>query len=185
VAESSTAEVKRAGRAWEDAYDPLDDSYADRDFAHDHLAITTKRLRLRLASRDLKATKQAPYLSIFPEGIDYYTAAPRGEASKRYQELAVRVEAHLSPDDPARQEALPLLSQGIQDLKTSEQEILRTKNQVALASSALETSAVAWSRQMEKIYAALVDSVGRAEAENFFPKLRASQPKAKERSKAA
>ncbi len=64
--ERATAIVRDTGRAWEDADDPIQAAFADRDAADDELDDATEEFRVILAGRGKEAVKQAPYTLIFP-----------------------------------------------------------------------------------------------------------------------
>lgn len=180
LAEAASALVKQSGRAWEDLSEPLEDAIADRDFADLVLDNAAKRLRLALAARDLKATKQAPYIDVFPEGIEYYTAAALDAEIPRYRELLARVENYLPQGDKAREEAITAIQAGLSAFQSAEESVQKARQALALSLSALDRAEEAWARQMEKIYAALVDELGRADAEAFFPKRRPTRERASE-----
>src|SRR5262245_57238064 len=94
-AHSATADLKQAGRAWEDAADDIEDTIADRDASDADLDTAAQEFRHALASPSVNAVRERPYTDIFPNGIEYYTAAPLDEEVRRYGELRERIIAHL------------------------------------------------------------------------------------------
>ena len=168
--ESATAGVLAKGRAWEDAQGPLQDCLADRDAADGDLDTVARELRLGLASRNLQAIREAPYTSIFSNGIEYYTAAPFAENRKRYGELSDRVTAHLPEGDELRATSLTALAQGIPAFAAAEQALDQARTDVRIAATALDVVEEEWTAVVEKVYGELVSQVGRKAADSFFPR---------------
>jgi flagellin-specific chaperone FliS len=173
--EKKNAQVKSAGRAWEDADELIQDSLANRDAADDALDTTAQDLRFALAGRSRQAAKESPYLDIFYKGIEYYTAAPLDEEVNRYQELITRLEAHLPKEDASRQEVVPILQGQIKDFQEAEASVASARTQDALARTSLLSLQDAWDDLMEKTHAALVQKFDKAKAEKFFPKINRSR----------
>ena len=74
--EHATALVKQAGRALEDAEEPIQDFIADRDGFDGDLDFAAQSERNELAGRSLDAVRTEPYKSLFDKGIGYDVAAP-------------------------------------------------------------------------------------------------------------
>jgi hypothetical protein len=134
-----------------------------------------KTFRLKLSARAVGADKAAPYTSIFPKGIAYYTAAPISDNVARYRELLTRATTGL----PTGDEALAALQQSLPELidlyakAVTELDAARTK--AALARTELEVSIDNWSVQLEKTYGVLTSEVTRAGADRFFPRASSSR----------
>jgi hypothetical protein len=166
--------VKEKGRQWEDASELVSSCTARRDAADDALDALAKSFRLKLAARAVGADKEAPYTSIFPKGIAYYTAAPLSDNVARYRELLTRATSGL----PGGDEALTML-QSLPELidqfakAVTELDAARTK--AALARTELEVIIDNWSVQLEKTYGALASEVTRAGADRFFPRTSSSR----------
>lgn len=167
-----TEAVLATGRAKEDAEWPLQDALADRDAADDDLDDTAKTARARMAGRSVDAPRTAPYTYVFPEGIDYYIAAPLDQEVPRYTELSKRLADHLEPKDPVRVEALPAIKKGLEAFSTASKAVDAARTELALADTRQVAAEEAWDRQIEKTYGVLVAEMGRARAERFFPKAR-------------
>lgn len=169
-----TAAVKSSARALEDALELVEDALANRDVVDDTLDTASQDGRNRLAGRGVDAMQTAPYTRIFPEGIGYYIAAPLDAQVQRYQELRARVTEHLPPDDAVRVALLAALDQGLAGWQDAVAALVTARANAALAAGALDQTTDAWTRQMERIYGALVAEVGKTAARRFFPRARAS-----------
>lgn len=169
-----TAAVKSSARALEDALELVEDALADRDVVDDTLDTASQDGRNRLAGRGVDAMQAAPYTLIFPEGIGYYIAAPLDAQTQRYQELRARVTEHLPPDDAVRVALLAALDQGLAGWQDAVAALVTARANASLAAGVLDQATDAWTRQMERIYGALVAEVGKAPARRFFPRARAS-----------
>lgn len=176
---AATAAVKQAGRTAEDREDEIQDPLADRDAADDLLDRTAQEARASLAGRGVEAAKQAPYVSIFPEGITVYTAATLETEVARYEELKTRLEVHLPSTDAVRSVAVPAIAQGITQFTAASQAVAGARTALSLAETELDRATDAWERVVEKAYGALIQEVGRSRAESFFQKVRASRAKTK------
>jgi hypothetical protein len=162
--------VKEKGRDWEDASEFISSCTARRDSADEALDSLAKTFRLKLASRSVGADKVAPYTSVFPKGVAYYTASPLPENQARYRELLSRATSEL----PANDDALTTLQQALPELvdtftkAVTELDTARTK--ASLARTALDVSIDNWVVQIEKTYGALAAELTRSGADRFFPK---------------
>lgn len=168
--DQATQSVKDKGRAWQDLNEAVSTDLAHRDAADEALDSLAQVFRLNLASRSVGADKQAPYTTIFPKGLAYYTAAPMSENVARYNELLTRAEAALPSDDPALctlQASLPGL---ITNFEQAAKALDAARAQAGVARTALETSVDDWLIQMEKTYGLLVAELTRKVAERFFPR---------------
>ncbi|MEZ4410201.1 MAG: hypothetical protein R3A52_27545 [Polyangiales bacterium] len=174
----ATAALVSAARALEDAEGPVQAALADRDAADDALDLAAQELRHALASRAIDAVKKAPYTQVFPNGIDYYTAATLSDEVPRYRELLQRLEAHLPAADPARKRATQAITAALKDFEAASAALTEARNARALADTALADASEAWRRQVEKTYGAAVSELGRKRAEGFFPRARKARPTA-------
>lgn len=173
-AEAATTKVKSLGRAWEDAAEPLQDALADRDGADDDLDLIAKEIRQVMASRGLDAVKKSPYIDVFPQGIEYYTAAPLDEEEKRYGELQTRLEKFLPADDALRPR-IEEIKEGIASFREASIAVDKQRGELAIGRSTLDGAIDSWRRYMNKLYGTLVSQVEKAAAERFFPKTRAAR----------
>jgi hypothetical protein len=171
------AELRRLGRAREEADDAVQDALAERDAADDALDISAREVRLALASRSLDASKLEPYTRVFPEGILHYTAAPWTQNSARYTSLIERLHAHLPAADPARAHIERLTAQ-LAAFQEADQALTRARAARGEVARDLERAEEHWGRNVERLYGALLQEMGRAEAERFFPKIRAQSSQA-------
>jgi hypothetical protein len=179
--ENTTAKLQACGRAWDDAEGPYQDALADRDAADDDLDFFAKESRLQLASRSLDATKTSPYLDVFPQGVEYYTAAPLDEEVTRYSELSQRLDKHLAAKDPLRAKLTALIAA----FRQADDEEKKAVNQVALAKTALDRAKAGWRSYIDKLHGALKSQFGKVIAEQFFPKAARGNKKTKEEPTAA
>ena len=168
--ECITQAVKDRGREWEDATELLSSCLARRDASDEALDSTAKVFRLNLASRAVGADKVAPYTSIFPKGLAYYTAAPLPENVARYKELLARAAKGLSVEDPALVTLKGALPGLIEAFSTAVAELAAARTAAALARTALESTIDEWVVQIEKTYGALAAELTRAGADRFFPR---------------
>ena len=173
--ERATLAARSAGRAWEDADDPIQAALADRDSADDDLDLTTQSARAALAGRGISADREAPYSLIFPAGIGYYIAAPLDENAKRYGELRARLEQNLPASDAVRKSAVPAIAKGVKDFDAALRSLDEAESAERIAATRARASLRALERQLERTYGALVAELGKARAERFFPKTRASR----------
>jgi hypothetical protein len=174
---AATNAVRTTGRALEDTIDPVQEAMADRDAADDDLDTTAKTARLTLASRGLDADKKEPYTLIFHQGIAYYTAARLEDEEDRYGELKSRLAEHLPANDEVRISASAAIDTGIAAFKAGISALSTARTEESLAKTRLESAEEAWEKLMTKVYGILVSELGRAAADSFFPKTRASKTK--------
>jgi len=178
--ESATNKVRAYSRALEDANDPVQDAMADRDAADDSLDLAAKTARASLAGRSVEAPRSAPYTLIFPEGIEYYTAATLDQEIVRYGELTSRLEEHLPETDQVRKDAVPVITAGVADFAAASETLNKTRTDEALAETRLNAATDAWDRLLTKVYGTLVAEVGKAAAERFFPRGKSTKKKSGE-----
>lgn len=171
-AAGATTTLRELGRTWEDADDAIQDALADRDGADDDLDDAAQEARANLAGRSADAVKKAPYTSIFPQGLAYYTAAPTGEEEKRYIELKKRLAENLPAHDDVAKKTNKAIDAGVKDFAMAVKELDAARTAEALVATKLATATDAWSVLMDKTYGALVAEVGRGRAEKFFPRVR-------------
>ena len=167
--------VQAAGSALDDARFNTQDAIADRDGADETLDEAGRDLRHGLASESRDAVKQPPYTAVFPEGIEYVTAAPLDQQVARYSELRARVETHLPAKHPLRKRSLDALSRGLAEWDRAVTALNAARSAEALKSTALVAAIDAFDRQMVRIYGTLLAEQGRASAERFFPRTRPSR----------
>ena len=167
--------VRRLGRAWEDSEDAVQSGLAERDAADDGLDDVGQEARLMLASSSVTAVREEPYTLIFPDGIAYYTAAPLDQEVSRYTELKERLQAHLPETSPARVETLPRIDAGIAEFTRANDALDTAERNQSLARTQLVQAIRSLRRQLEKTYGLLVSEVGKAKAERYFPKVKASK----------
>jgi hypothetical protein len=170
--EKTTALILTTGRAVEDADKPIQDAMADRDAFDDDLDEAAQASRLKLAARSNDAVKSAPYTRIYPDGLPYYTAAPLDQEVARYGELQGRLEEHLPAGDEVRTETVAAIKAGVDGFSGAMAALTAARTAESLASTRLTAATEAWEKQIEKVYAALVNDVGRAKADRFFPRVR-------------
>lgn len=170
--EAATALVLQRGREWEDAEGPVQDARADRDAADDNLDDIAKENRVKLAGRSADAARKPPYTQIYPDGIEYYTAAPLDQEVPRYGQLISRFNEFLAPEDEVRQNAVPALTAGIAAFQSGVDAVNQALTAESLAATRLESAEEAWNVLMTKVYGALVADEGKAGAERYFPKSR-------------
>ncbi len=164
--------IKTANRAWEDAEEPVQVALAERDTAEISLDDATQTQRAALAGRDTNANKEAPYIDIFPDGIDYYTAARLEDIIPRYTHLIERLQKHLPDTDSVRQVLVPQIQDGLIAFQQGIEAVTRTRIARTEAADALTRAKQSWLRFMERVYAALIDRFGKKKAQTFFPKTR-------------
>jgi hypothetical protein len=116
------------------------------------------------------ADKVAPYTTIFPKGLAYYTAAPLGENVARYKELLARAAKGLSVDDTALVTLQSALPDQIEAFSKAVAALAAARTQAALARTALESTIDEWIIQIEKTYGVLAAELTRAGADRFFPR---------------
>jgi hypothetical protein len=171
----ATQALKTAGRAVEDAEEPIQDAYADRDASDDELDGVAKEAHTQLGGRSRDAIKSEPFTLIFGDGLGYYTAASASDEETRYGELAARARQHLPAKDPVRVLVDRGVAAGVRAFKDALTALGSAQTQASLAETELERATDAWTRQMEKTYGLLLADVGKAEAERFFPRLRSGR----------
>lgn len=165
----ATAAVKAAGRAVEDAEEPVQDALANRDGVDDDLDDGAQGSRLNLASRGVGADKSAPYTSVFHKGIEYYTAATIAENADRYSELGKRMTEHLPAGDPLLA-SVPVIEQNVVAFTSAVKSVAAARTEKGLAVTRLESAVEQWDLLVEKTYGALVEKFGKKKAERFFPR---------------
>jgi hypothetical protein len=164
--------VKTAGRRLEDLEDEVEERIAERDGADDDLDTSAKDVRRILSARSADATSTAPYVSIFPEGIGYYTEATLDINGDRYGELKKRIELHLDAKDEVRKKYVPLLTKQLAAFEEPYAAVAAARTAAAIASTALDAAEDNLDRLLEKIYGGLIADLGKAEAERFFSRSR-------------
>jgi hypothetical protein len=178
--QQQNAELRRLGRTWEEAEDAVQDALAERDAADDALDTSAREVRLALASRGLGADKQEPYTRIFPDGITHYTAAPWGQNSARYAILVERLKAHLPEGDPVRAQYADRIATQAAAFIAAEQGLTQARARKDEAMRDLNSAEKRWGKNVERLYGGLVQELGKAQAEGFFPKARAQASSAEE-----
>ncbi len=178
--EAVTAEVLQSGRALEDATGPVQHARADRDAADDSLDDIAQEGRAKIAGRSADANKSAPYTSIFPEGVEYFVAAPINQERARYTELAKRFEKYLDETDEVRVSVVPALYAGIEAFGAASEAVEQALAGEALASTRLDVAEDDWAKLLTKVYGVLLGEVGKKRAERFFPKIRGKSEDASE-----
>jgi hypothetical protein len=173
-AEAITLKLKTIGRAWEDAAEPLQEGLADRDGEDDSLDIIAKEIRQTMASRSLDAIRKAPYIEVFPLGIEYYTTAPLDEEEKRYGELQTRLEQFLLKGD-ALLARIDEIKKGVTNFREASNEVDIRRGAQAIAKSKLDSAIDVWRDFMGKLYGVLISQFDKVGAERFFPKNRAGR----------
>jgi hypothetical protein len=168
--EQASQAVKDKGRSWQDLSEAVSGDLARRDAADEALDAVAQDFRLNLASRGVGADKQAPYTSIFPKGVAYYTAAPLGENPARYKELLTRAGAALPASDTALSSILSGLPTLIANFQQAVAALDSARAQAGVARTALESSVDDWLVQMEKTYGVLAAELTRKGADRFFPR---------------
>jgi hypothetical protein len=168
--EAATQAMKEAGRAVEDAAEPVQAALATRDGLDDRLDETAQALRLKLASTSVDAMRKEPYTAIFPKGLDYYLAAPLAEQVPRYKELATRIVTHLTTDDALKTETVDALGGALDAYGAAVTKLDQERTALALARTRRDASEDAWTSLVERTYGALVADLGRKRAERFFPR---------------
>jgi hypothetical protein len=180
--EKTTALVLVTGRAREDADKPIQDALADRDAFDDDLDEVAQSTRLQLAARSTDAVKTAPYTRIYPDGIAYYTASPLDEEVARYGELKGRIEEHLPAGDEVRAATIAAIDAGLDGFRGAVTALTSARTAESLASTRLAAATEVWEKQIEKVYGALINEVGRVKADRFFPRVRGKKNEAPEGS---
>jgi hypothetical protein len=164
--------VKAAGRKAEDLEEEVDAALAQRDASDDALDAVARTARRHLAARSATATQEAPFTSIFPSGLGYYTDATLDDNAAVYAELKARLEAHLPAGDAIRGEAVGQLDTLIPTFEAAEKAVAAARTALAVASTQLDAAEDDLDRLLEKVYGTLIVDLGKASAEAFFPKLR-------------
>lgn len=180
--EKANAALKAAGRAAEDALEPVQDAMADRDAADGSLDDLAQNARANLAGRSKDAAREEPYISIFGEGIGYYIAAPADEQDARYRQLVDRVQKHLPAKDPVRVALPKQITAALGEYTKAATSLQKAESAADDATAVLRRAGAAWSRQIERTYGALIAEHGRAAAETYFPRARAATKRAKGKS---
>ena len=170
--EAATAQVKAAGRAVEDAQEPVLAAMALRDASDADMDEATQHFRLQLASRKLNANKEPPYTQIFHKGIGYYIAAPLSANVDRYKELISRVEANLPEGDESRTVIVGAVAAGLESFGMAVTDLATARTDLAMARTELDTAEDEWNNLVEKTFGLLITDFGKKGANRFFPKMR-------------
>jgi hypothetical protein len=174
---AATAEVRAKGRARDDAEDTIQECLADRDAADVMLDTAAATARATLSGRSPRALKEAPYTQIFPDGLDYYTAAPLDLCVTRYLELIERLQKYLPADDVCL-EHIPTLKEGITLFQEGADALNAARRVKGLSATDLDAAEDAWARLLHRVYGVLIQRFGKGPlAESFFPKMRRSSDK--------
>jgi len=147
------------------------EALADRDATDDDLDDVAKRHRQTIEGRATNANRERPYRDIYPDGIEYYTAAPLAEQASRYALLTRRYEEHLPEGDPVRAEA-GLIEEGLLAWTAATQALTQAEIDVALAKGKTARAVDAWEDTLGRVYFRLAERLGKAKAERFFPRTR-------------
>jgi hypothetical protein len=105
--------VRDLDRAVEDQAVLVFELKAEHDFADRKGNILFCDFRHGVNARSRDAIEQPPATRIFPDDVEYYTAAPISEQAERYAELEGRVTAHLPEDEALRAPILVGLSDAL------------------------------------------------------------------------
>lgn len=172
----ATDVVKAVSRDKEDAEEAETLLRADRDAIDDVTEEHVQNARNQLAGRSIGAAREEPMTLIFPDGIDYYLAAPLDEWDKRMGIFAARVEKHLPENDALRATVLPLIAADRQEFAAAVRLLAEQSTATTLAGDKLSSATDSWERQLEKTFGALVEKYGKRRAERFFPRSRRDVP---------
>jgi hypothetical protein len=80
----------------------------------------------------------------------------------------------------SRAKLVAVIDAGLPEFSAATAALSRARTAESLASSRLNAATEAWTRQMEKTYGALVQEVGKAKTEQFFPRARGKKADAGE-----
>lgn len=158
-------------RAVEDQAVVVFELKADRDFADRKGDVVIRDFRHAINARSRDAIKQPPATRIFPDGVEYYTAAPIAEQASRYRYLALQLTTHLAEDDPVRASAAQIEA-GVVAYEAARAQLELAEHARTQAAAALARAERAFDVLMDKIYSALRGDLGRKAAERYFPKAR-------------
>ena len=142
---------------------------ADRDFADRKGDVVIRDFRHGINARSRDAIKQPPATRIFPDGVEYYTAAPISEQAERYAELEGRIMAHLPEDDPLRAPTLAGLSDALTAFLAAEGVLRSERRTLSELRLDLRDAREDLIRMLERTWGALVAELGKDAADGFFP----------------
>ena len=158
-----------AGRAYEDAALGAFSAGAPRKLAERKLAQTAKNGRAQLGGRSTRASREKPYILVYPDKIVWYTAASQADQVPRYTLLSSRLRSHLPEGDPVRASAA-VIDEGIAALQAGD--AVQQAAELALAEkrAALSTLEADFDEAMVKLHGALQEKFGSKEAADaLFP----------------
>jgi hypothetical protein len=170
---ATVEKVKAAGRKVEDLEEEVDATLAQRDAVDDALDTQARGARRVLGARSATATQEAPFTSVFPAGLGYYTDATIDTNAAVYGELKARLEAHLPASDAVRTETVAQLDVLIPAFEAAEKAVASARTALAVAGTQLDAAEEDLDRLLEKVYGTLIADLGKASAEAFFPRQRA------------
>lgn len=170
-----TNRLRDDARASEDAQGPVQEALADRDAAADVLTDVAQEGRHALAARSVDAVRKAPYTQVFPEGVAYYTDAPMEDKVARFGELRARIEAHLPDGDELRAQVGPRIQGALKAYKAADAALATARTHESIIATRVDATTAEWRQGMERVYGALIQQFGKAPAERFFPRARASK----------
>lgn len=161
--------VRDLDRAVEDQAVMVFELKADRDFADRQGDVLIRDFRHGLNARSRDAIKQPPATRIFPNGVEYYTAAPIAEQAERYAELEERIVAHLPDDDPLRAPTLAGLSAALTAFLAAHGVLRSERRKLNELRLDLREAREDLNRMLERTWGALVAELGKDFADGFFP----------------
>lgn len=164
------AALLAAWRADQDARVPVEEATALRETLDADLDRTARLVRKDLASRSLRAEREAPYTLVLPLGIQEYVQAKLADQVPVYRRLCSRLLAHLGPTDPMCVSAIPEIESHIVAWTEAVDALDRASRDLDLVRTRLAVAEQDWARTIERVYGTLIASVGKPEAERFFPK---------------
>jgi hypothetical protein len=166
-----TDSLKIAGRQREDAMEQWRTAAAKRDALNDRFDDVVKIARKQLASRGVRAEKEAPYTTVFPQGIDVYVKATLPEQMTAMRTFLERL-ARLPEGDAVRAAAEPIVQACVAEWQAAADAVAETERRVVEARVAYAQARDAWERLLDRTYGQLRAELGREEAERFFPRTR-------------
>jgi len=175
--DAATRALRDAGRAEEDTEDAVQDALAARDAADENLAAVVKDVRHALAGRGLTAVREAPYTRVFPEGVEHYMLAPKGETGARCRQLVQRLVAHLDAADAARAKAVDAVTAGIEAYEGAADALTAARNTQRDVGVHLKAATTTWNQVLVRAYGTLIARFGKSEAERFFPRIYKPRPR--------
>lgn len=157
-------------RALDDAHEPIVLAIAARDSLDDALDDNAQGHAAALRGRAPNAARERPYTDVLPDGIDAVIASSIAETAKAYGELVDRVNRYLPEGDAVRNGLTREIPPLVQEFLAAKSGVEEATSKKAMLQTDFDAAEDELDRTFEKVAGALIERVGKKQANRCFPR---------------